>query len=238
MTHDQWLSDYFGENAMKAPKSNTSNNFQAPDGLHEAVCSMVIDCGVWTRTGQYGEKTRREVYLRFELPECLIPDGEFAGQPAAIGTRYNWSMYTKANLRQDLESWRGRKFTDSEADDFDIDTLAGVSAQLQVFTNEQGYSNINTILPSKSKHTATKVTVFDTTNPDGFADLPEWIQNKINMPTEEQQEMAKAYADEQQGRAYADEQDRTHETQVQETPEDFAQNTSDSMEDFDDDIPF
>jgi len=206
--------------------SSSGNGFTIPNGLHEAVATMVIDCGYHTRTGKFGTKTNRELYLRFELPECLIPDGEYAGQRATVGSRYNCSMYSKANLRKDLESWRGSQFTDLEADAFDPTSVIGKPAQVQIMINDAGYANINAILPSKQKHVPSETVVFDTDVPKNYNDLPEFVQRKINLPEAVQ---------------YQQEQNATQANIEQETPSAMQQDMADSMAnaDFDDsEIPF
>jgi hypothetical protein len=179
---------------MRAPKSNSGSNFEIPEGSHTGVCVMVIDCGVWDREFQGNHKSVRELYLRWELPDVTIDSGEYAGKRACIGRRYTFSMFKKANLRRDLETWRGKPFTDLEADTFEIDNVAGAACTLQVFRNEAGYDNIQFIMPYRGPKidSENQVLVFDCENPTGFHSLPEWVQKKINLPDDE---AAREYAD-------------------------------------------
>tara|TARA_Y100000310_G_scaffold156549_1_gene155978 strand:+ start:181 stop:822 length:642 start_codon:yes stop_codon:yes gene_type:complete len=213
---------------MKA-HSTGGGGWNPEDGSYGAVCIMVIDCGMWEREYMGQTKTKRELYIRFELPEAIIPEGEYEGKPAGIGQRYTFSMFKKANLRRDLETWRGRPFTDEQADDFDVATIAGQSATLQVYTNDKGYCNLNLITPYSGSLTASEdILVFDTEDysQEQFDSLPEWIRKKINLPDDSVADEYSSYDDEQESNRYEREQQDTHQT------------TRPEMDDFDDDIPF
>jgi hypothetical protein len=49
-----------------------------------------------------------------------------------VSKTYTLSMHEKSTLRKDLESWRGRGFTEAEAAKFDITKLLGVPCILSV----------------------------------------------------------------------------------------------------------
>ena len=233
----EWLHEYVtGEIEMKAPSGN-SDGFDIPEGLHAAVCSMVVDCGVWSRTGKWGEKKTHEIYLRWILPNCIIPDGEYAGEPAAVGSRYSFSMFKKANLRKDLETWRGRPFSDTEADAFDVDKIIGAQCNLQLYTSDAGYTNIQLITPYSGPRMkgAAKPIVFDTMNPGNFDALPDWVQKKIQLPTQESVADQQEYGDVLQQQTDFERQSRS------ETPVNTGRTFDDESnydEDFDDRIPF
>jgi len=114
-----------------------------------ARCIRVIDQG--TTYNERWDKLQRKVMVTFELPNAIIEDeGELKGQPHAISNFYTFSMNEKANMRTDLESWRGRKFTDSEAEKFDILNLLDVPAYVNVIHNDKDgktYANIASIMP-------------------------------------------------------------------------------------------
>ena len=168
---------------MKAPSTNSSS-FEIPEGTYPAICIHIIDCGVWEREYQGNTKQKPEIYLRWMLPTVIIPDGDYQGECAEIGKRYSFSMYKKSNLRRDLETWRGKPFTDIEAAGFDIDNVLQIPCMLSVFTNDKGYTNIHMITPyqgEKIEVPDSKILLFDTGNPEGFDSLPKWIQRKINV---------------------------------------------------------
>jgi len=206
---------------MKAPRKDRSERFDIPNGMHAAVCSYVIDCGVWRRESQYGLTHNRELYLRFELPECLMPDGPHEGKPAEIGVKYwNWSMFKKSKLRKQLESWRSKAFTDEEADEFDIEKVLGMAAELNVMMNEGGYPTVDAILPCREKFEPTQKVWFDCEKPGNFKDLPEWLQGMIHLPDEESQALAKEYADQQDADHFTDQDVMAEAIQSEEDPND------------------
>jgi hypothetical protein len=95
---------------MELPKPNETNFTPPPAGAHAAICYRFIDLG--THEGEYmGVKNyKRKVMLSWELPGELMDDGK----PFSITQRYTWSMHEKAVLRKDLQSWRGKAFTDDD----------------------------------------------------------------------------------------------------------------------------
>jgi hypothetical protein len=66
--------------------------------------------------------------------------------------RYTLSLHEKANLRRELETWRGKKFTAEEGEGFDLEKLLGANCQLQVIHNEKDdgtvYANVQAIVPA------------------------------------------------------------------------------------------
>ena len=124
-----------------------------PAGMQVARCYSMVHIG--TVQWEYmGEKKRTDkVRLTFELPhEMRVFNEENGEQPMVISKEYTLSMYEKANLRQDLENWRGKSFTPQEADDFDITKLIGVPCMLNIThdkakKNDNVYANIGSINP-------------------------------------------------------------------------------------------
>jgi hypothetical protein len=121
----------------------------APAGSHVAVCIGFIDLG--TQKSDYmGEVSyKRLVTIRWELVDEMMEDGK----PFTISKRYTWSMSDKANLRKDLESWRGKPFTkeDFGPTGFDTRKLLGVPCLLNVVhkakNNGDTFANIAGISP-------------------------------------------------------------------------------------------
>lgn len=116
----------------------------APEGLHGAVCIDVIDLGMCKTV--YGLKPK--INIRWEL-DSIDPEN---GAPFQVSNRYTASLNDKANLRKQLEAWRGRKFTAQELKGFDLEVLVGVNCQLQVIHNTapdgKTYANVQTIVPA------------------------------------------------------------------------------------------
>jgi len=105
-------------------------------GTHMAVCTQIVDIGLQKGSEQF-PKPQHKVVLRFEIPSERI---EFDGKdaPAVISKSFTASMNEKATLRKYLESWRGKTFTDAEAEQFDVSKLLGVTVMLSVVHKESG----------------------------------------------------------------------------------------------------
>src|SRR5688572_13681182 len=118
-----------------------------PEGLHQACCVDVVDLGL--QKGQYGEKFKIEIWWQVDLVN------ERTGRRYTLRKWYTNSLHEKANLRKDLECWRGRKFTEQELAGFDLEKLLGVNCQLQVIHNlsDEGtvYDNVQAIVPHNAK---------------------------------------------------------------------------------------
>lgn len=127
--------------------SSSGEGFKPIDeGTYIATCVRVIDLGTQVTTFQGADKLQRKVLIVWEVPEVRV---EFDGQegPALIMKRYTASLSDKANLRKDLESWRGKRFTDDELKGFDLKNLLGHACQIQVLHSADGqYANIQTIM--------------------------------------------------------------------------------------------
>lgn len=193
--------------SIKAPVSAGGDFEIAPEGVFLARCYKMVDVGTQTETSQFGTKENRKIYLYWELladdegEEIRMEDG----QPFSIFNSYKLSMHQKSNLRKHLEAWRGKKFTEEEAADFDLSKLLGQACKLQIVHADskdgtKTFANIAAIMTSKKKPEGVNELVsFSVENPDMevFNDLPEWLQNKIEESPEwndEEEEEAPAPA--------------------------------------------
>lgn len=128
-------------------KDNGGGDFeQAPIGTHVARCIKIIDIG--TQKSEYQGKVniRRQVIIGWELPNELMTDGEYAGKPFAVSRFYTASLSEKANLRADLESWRGRAFTKEELGGFSARKILGASCMLSLIQNDKGKVKISGVM--------------------------------------------------------------------------------------------
>lgn len=99
---------------------NKSGDFElAPEGTHVARCYRIIDLG--TQFSQFYNKSSHKIRLYWELPSEVMKDGK----PFSISKQYTLSFHEKSQLRQMIESWRGRKFTGEEAARFDVSKILG-----------------------------------------------------------------------------------------------------------------
>jgi hypothetical protein len=125
-------------------KKNKSEFTPAPEGLWQAVCIDVIDRGI--EKTPWGEAHKVEVRWALEDKD---PKTE---KPFMLIKRYTLSLHEKANLRRELETWRGKKFTSEELEGFDLEKLLAVNCQLQVIHNVKDggecYANVQAIVPA------------------------------------------------------------------------------------------
>ncbi len=121
--------------------SGGGNFTPAPVGVHIARCFRIIDLG--TQHGEYqGKPTRRnQVIISWELPDELVNiEGE--ERPIITSKFYTNSMGEKANLRQHLESWRGRVMTQEGIHRFDLQAILGVPCMLTIVAGNNGNTKV------------------------------------------------------------------------------------------------
>lgn len=120
----------------------TTQRAQAPEGLFAACCVDVQALGLVQ--GAYGPKHKVRLVWQLDLETD-------EGHRYEVARVYTLSLHERATLRKDLESWRGRAFTERELDGFDLEKLLGVNAQIQVVArlgdDGQVYANVATVIP-------------------------------------------------------------------------------------------
>ena len=125
----------------KAPESTYT---PCPEGLHHAVCVDVVDLGIVKST--FGDK--HKVRLVWQIEE----ENTDTSRRFEARKQFNLSLHEKATLRKDLESWRGRKFTNDELKGFDLEKLIGVNCQIQIVQDlsDDGsiWANIQAVVPA------------------------------------------------------------------------------------------
>lgn len=175
---------------LTASAKSTTVSTPAPSGNHVARCVRVIDLGVQKDNGQFGPKVQHKLMLTWELPTELHTFKEENGaEPFMVSSEYTVFLSEKANLRKDLESWRGRPFTPEELDAFDVGKLLGVPCLLNVVhkkaNNGNVYANVKGITPMPKGMACppaiNKLVKYEVEmgRNDIFNSLPEWIRNKI-----------------------------------------------------------
>ena len=110
----------------------------APVGTHVARCYRIIDIG--TQHGEYQGKpnARNQVLVFWELPNESYEyehDGKRESKPFTVSKFYTNSLNEKATLRADLESWRGRAFTEEELQGFDLENIIGKPCMVTVIAS-------------------------------------------------------------------------------------------------------
>lgn len=175
-----------------ATENGNGGDFQeAPVGTHVARCIRMYDIG--THTGEYQGKvtTRNQLVLAFELPEEKMDDG----QPFIVHKFWTNSLHEKANMRHDLEAWRGRPFTDAELKKFDLQQILDKCCLLSVI-EKNGKARAGGImaLPKGTKvppaHNDVWAYWIDEHDEETFAKVPKGFQKLVM----ESQEMRKGPA--------------------------------------------
>ena len=155
-------------------------------GTYPAVCIGIYDIGE-----QYNEryqKFTRKCIFQFEIPgeTILVEDEE---KPRVISETYTASLAEKSNLRNVLEGWRGRQFTQDELRGFDLENVLGVPCMLSIIHAESSKGNTFAKINGISKlpkgfvvETETPCIIFSLADSDALSRIesfPEWIQKRI-----------------------------------------------------------
>lgn len=165
-----------------------------PEGSHIGLCYMVVHIGTNVENIMGEDKETNKIIVGWEIPDEMRKFGdEGVEQPMVTSKEYTFSLGEKANLRKDLETWRGTKFSDDELKGFDLFNLIGAAAMLSVVhtTSKTGnkYARVNGVINlHKSTPKPRKINdpvIFDyNENYSNLSKLPEWIQSKIKTSKE------------------------------------------------------
>ena len=186
-------------------------NFErCPSGMHLARCYRIIDLG--TQKSEYMGQTKylHKVMLGWEI-HGMNDDGTPIkmqdGRPFAIFKNYTLSWSEKANLRLDLQSWRGRPFSQEEMRKFDLKNVLGAWCMLNVierpgqdnkiYTNVAGVTPVPAMIKQNGLPTAVnKNELFNIAEPDMemFATFSDNLKAKISNSPEWQKLQGKAEA--------------------------------------------
>lgn len=131
--------------AIIATKGKGGDYKPCPVGVQQGVCIDIIDHGIVEVTYNGETKRQHKVTIRF-ASELEVTDGEFF----QVQRRFTLSLHKKSSLRPFLDSWRGRPFTEEEAEGFDLEVLLGVNAMLNVMHEEsegKTYARIAAVMP-------------------------------------------------------------------------------------------
>lgn len=190
-----WLADYeatekflgiYKEHMGTTATAGSNKDFELPTAAPVVGrCYMVVDLGTQDTTFAGKPKKAHKILIGWELSEKMQD-----GRPFAISSRYTLSLFDQALLRQHLESWRGRPFTDEELAGFDVKNVLGAYCLLSVVHNKQGdktYANVNGIMPvpkGMEKPAAVNTPLHYEIETGDITKLPEWIQNVVKKSDE------------------------------------------------------
>lgn len=172
--------------SLSVSASGGSNFPITPEGVYIARCFKIIDLGTQWIEWQGAKKEQKKVLISWELldDETKMEDGK----PFAVTKQYTASLDERGNLRPDLEAWRGKKFTDTELESFDLKNVLGAYCQIQIVHSEDGkYANVNSIMSTKEKPAGVNPLVsFDIDEPDMevFETFSDKLKEKIQFAPE------------------------------------------------------
>lgn len=168
---------------------NDGGEFELPpEDTMLAVCVAVIDLG--NQENKFFNKVHRQVLIMWELPEEMAKNGK----PHTVQKFYNLSLHENANLRKDLEAWRGKAFAEKEIEEgFQMRNLLGKWCYLSVVHKQRSTSagaktraEISSIAKLRKSDTEktqdyeikTEPLYFDfnSFNWETFKTIPGWIQ--------------------------------------------------------------
>jgi len=124
-----------------------------PQGMHLARCYRVIDLGTQESTYLGTVKHLPKVMLQGEVhgeDDAGKPIVTSKGEPMSISKNYTLSLAEMATLRKDLQTWRGKEFTEIEKKGFELKNVLGAWAMISVIkamgNNGKEYTNIAAIM--------------------------------------------------------------------------------------------
>jgi hypothetical protein len=129
---------------MSIMLKSSPNFIPAPAGTHAAVCVDVIDLGMIEVVYQGKTQRKPKIVIVWQIAEEME-----SGAPFLVRRRYTASLHEKATLRRDLESWRGRPFTDVELQGFEGESLIGVGCLINVIhesRNGSTFANVASVM--------------------------------------------------------------------------------------------
>lgn len=170
----------------------------APIGNHIGICVQVIDLGTQPDEWQGKPKLLHKVRVGWELPQEKAIFDEARGEESfMVSKEYTLSLSEKANLRHDIDSWRGIPFTEEELKEFPLKKLLGAPAMVNVVhaTSAKKRQYVKVISVTRLPKSIKKADIPKPTIPqvhyeiedgdnDVFKGLPEFLQDKIRLSVE------------------------------------------------------
>ena len=178
--------------AINATNSGGTPRELIPAGNYIARCYKMVHIGTVEEIILGEKKVLNKVRIGWELPtELRVFSQEKGEQPIVIDKEYTLSMHEKASLRAALKSWRGKDFTEKEAECFDITKLLGVPCFINIIHKpgkkdpSKIYEEIAGITPMPKgvscpdQINQTFVLSYDEWDQAKFDSLPDFIKNKM-----------------------------------------------------------
>lgn len=164
------------------------SDFQPPPaGSHVARCIQVIDLGTQPGSPKF-PKWKHKIRIAWELCHEMMETDD-GPKPMIVGQDYTLSLHENAVLRSHLEAWRGRQFSETELQAFDIQNVLGHPCMLTLVHRKSAkgktYANVAAVagMP-KGMEVPAQITPsiayeIEMREAGTWKDLPEWMQEKI-----------------------------------------------------------
>src|SRR5438552_3184662 len=127
---------------MSTKAGAPADNFEyelIPEGTYLARIYRFIHLGTQSGMWQGKETLQRKILIGMEFPDKKTVFKEENGeQPYTIQNRFTLSMFKTAQLRGFVESLLGKKMTDEEAYEFELEDLVGKTCMASV-VHKDGY---------------------------------------------------------------------------------------------------
>lgn len=127
---------------------------RCPPGSHLARCYRIVDLGTQKKEFKGVAKMLHQITIYWEIhgsDDEGQPLKMKDGRPFGTFQNYTLSWSPKANLRIDLQSWRGKEFTEEEMRRFDLKTVLGAWCMLNLIDSKgndgKTYTNVKGITP-------------------------------------------------------------------------------------------
>jgi hypothetical protein len=182
-------------------KAGTSSSFKpVPPGMHLGRLYRIIDLGT-QKTEHLGKvKSSHKVMLQWEVhseDDAGVPTVTDDGKPLSVAKNYTLTLDERGTLRKDLQTWRGRDFSEEELHGFDIKAVLGQWAMLSVVkamgNNGKEYTNVAGVMsvPKSVRaaglpdpHNEPKMFVIETADMEMFERFSESVKAKISSSPE------------------------------------------------------
>lgn len=119
----------------------------ASEGVVDAVCCEFVNLGIVQTS--FGPKPKG-MYI-FQISE-LTEKGKFKGSRKEVRWQFplSWgSDSMPSNMRKMIEKWRGKKMTEEERQEFEMESVVGKACRLVIehnVTDKGTFANINLIM--------------------------------------------------------------------------------------------
>ena len=175
---------------------SSGGGFQnCPPGMHLARNYQIIDLGTQKDNRNGVVEFKHRITLTWEIlskSEDGTPLRMNDGRPFSVNKRYNLTWAERSTLRNDLQSWRGRPFTNEELRKFDLKRVLGQYCMINVLhnTSKNGkvYANVEQITPVPGMIKGAGLppgvnpdVIFNLSDPDMnvFESLTPWLKKTI-----------------------------------------------------------